>query len=1198
VLGWASATGLVALAALACRQWNSDRSHGRAALAGAFLALAATSLVSRAADLLGLPATFLAPVTIAAFELSGLCLLLFRSSFLPLSRLARVAAVAGVVASVLAVFVFGLPPLGVRPNVAQSATLALLVGVWTTCVAEPMVRFWRAAAGRPAVQRARLRALATAYAAILLVLLMAAGPQSVSTSRTVQLLSAVLGVAVVPLLYAGFDPPVWLRRLWRHREEDATRRGVRELVAFAEDERSMATRALEWGTRLVGAESGLVVADPGGILATLRLRDGDARELVTQIGALDRPRIVPLAHKSAFSAVVLPLQSSEASTALIVLAGPFTPLFGSDEVARLQEFAADVSVALDRVRQSLRHRSFLQAVSDMGEGLVITENGRAVYVNEAYAELTGYSIAELIALPTLLYLAPEESREELAARLANRIAGGEVPYQYEAELVRKDGRRVRVENAVRLLDGGGTTKIIAIVRDISERAQAQDALRASEARLQSIIDKALSAVVTMDAQGMITGWSTRAQTTFGWSYDEVVGRRLADTIVPVRYRAAHVRGLEHFLETGEGPVLGTVVEVSALHQDGHEFPVELAISPALSTGQEPFFVAFIRDVSERKHAEGIRAMQFAVTRVLGEAASLDEAAPDLLRIMAETLECEVGSLWLVNAGGGTVSMRHSWSAATLDGRAFANVSRAMPMTRGEGLPGRVWETAAPLAIANVSKDSNFPRAAAAGALDLRCAIGIPIFVDSEVTGVVEFFSRTIRRLDDDLLDIVTDLGRQIGQFIERRRAEAALRESMAQLAEVAATDPLTGVRNRREFERQLSTIPRRRFALLAIDVDNLKQVNDEFGHEAGDVLLRAVALTLASLIRGWDVVARVGGDEFAVLLLDADGADAAKTGERLRTAVHAISVPYGRAAISVGWASGPAGGDPHAIWRQADMDLYQAKRQGRDRVRGRHAGATQSVAHSDWAERVERTLIERSIAILYQPIVRLVDGRVVGHEALARPSGCGPSDSVEEFFAEAQRLGRVRDIDWLCRRKAVEGAVWPAPENWSLFINVRMVTLLDPVHGPDQLLLVLRAAGARPEQIVLELTEHEIVSDLDRLRLVLASYREHGFRFALDDVGDGHSTLELLAAANAEYIKIARSLTNTASRSGSRSAIHAAVAFAESSGATLLAEGLESDFAIQQMRDFGVALGQGWWLGRPGRLQHPRPAEIGVQLTS
>jgi len=141
--------------------------------------------------------------------------------------------------------------------------------------------------------------------------------------------------------------------------------------------------------------------------------------------------------------------------------------------------------------------------------------------------------------------------------------------------------------------------------------------------------------------------------------------------------------------------------------------------------------------------------------------------------------------------------------------------------------------------------------------------------------------------------------------------------------------------------------------------------------------------------------------------------------------------------------------------------------------------------------------------------------------------------------------------------------------------------LLDPLHDVDQLLLLLRRADAPPERVVLEIAEREIVSDFGRLRLVLSAYREHGVRFALDDVGEGHSTLELLAAASPEYLKIAKSLTTTATRSGSRAAIRAAVAFAGSAGGIVIAEGVENEFALEAMREHGVTLGQGFHLGRP-----------------
>ena len=244
---------------------------------------------------------------------------------------------------------------------------------------------------------------------------------------------------------------------------------------------------------------------------------------------------------------------------------------------------------------------------------------------------------------------------------------------------------------------------------------------------------------------------------------------------------------------------------------------------------------------------------------------------------------------------------------------------------------------------------------------------------------------------------------------------------------------------------------------------------------------------------------------------------------------------------------------------------------------------------SEWSARIDAILADGRANIVFQPIARLTDGSVVGHEALARPVDFGASDSVEDLFGEAHRTGRIRDLDWLCRRLAIAAVPWPVGGSWNLFLNVSAVPLLDPVHGVDQLILVLKAAGARADQVVLEITERELISDMDRVRDVLASYREQGFRFALDDVGEGHSTLELLAAAAPEYIKVARSLTMTAAHSSSRAAIRAAIAFAQVSGATVIAEGVENELAARQMMEMGVALGQGWWLGRPGPLDNLPP---------
>ena len=712
-----------------------------------------------------------------------------------------------------------------------------------------------------------------------------------------------------------------------------------------------------------------------------------------------------------------------------------------------------------------------------------------------------------------------------------------------------------------------------------------------ESRLKVIVDTALTALVTMDEAGCVVDWNPKAEETFGWSRHEAMGRPLSELIIPAGHREAHERGLRNYLATGVGPVLNRVLSVSAVRRDGTEFPVELAVSPAWRSGDHVLFIAFVRDLTAQRRIEGLRQMQFAVTRALNVGDQLDPVLMHVLDSVAHCLGFEAANVWLCDNAQTEASWRLGWADRSSPLAVFQALSGVTVMQAGAEIPGAVVAGGRPITVGDVSAFPGFARRAAAVRTGLRSAAAFPLIVGRRVSGVMEFLSQHSITLDEDQLAVMADLGAQVGQFVERMRAEDALRASLDRLGEIAATDPLTGLRNRREFERLLSTIPRRRFALLAVDVDNLKRVNDEFGHEAGDVVLRAVALTLSSVVRGWDVVARLGGDEFGAVLLDVDDAEAAEAAERVRSAMHSIAVPFGQARVSVGWAAAPAGADPHAIWRVADGHLFRAKRTGRDRSSGGKSSAsrlTHAPAGSRWSELVDDALSTRRLRTMFQPVVNLEDRRVIGHEALARPSGCSPRDSVSLFFSAAQRMGRTRDIDWVCRRLAVERAPWGVDQDWLLFINVSTMALLDPVHLVDQMLLLLRSAGGSPEQVVLEITETELVSDPDRLRLVLAAYREHGFRFAVDDVGEGHSTLELLAAAKPEFIKIARSLSTTASRSGSRAAIRAAVAFARDTDAAVLAEGIETDVIADQVMEMGVVLGQGFLLGEPTRAEAVR----------
>lgn len=545
-----------------------------------------------------------------------------------------------------------------------------------------------------------------------------------------------------------------------------------------------------------------------------------------------------------------------------------------DELVVAAARDADLSRVLGA--QADRYASLLNAMSDVGEGLVVTEGGKLVYCNDAYMAMTGYTDVELRQLPSLVALAPADRQAELGARLHARLAGGEAPLSYESQLVRKGGAVVDVETAVRLVSDEGVTRVIAVVRDVTERKRAQAALEDSE-----------------------------------------------------------------------------------------------------------------------------------------------------------------------------------------------------------------------------------------------------------------------------------------------RRAHAAARR-----------DPLTEVANRRSWDEEMTAAMRAArdaqtpLSVVLLDLDHFKEYNDDWGHQRGDDLLRAIATSWQEALRTDDLLARYGGDEFALMLRGSDADAAAAVVERLR------ATSLVQQAFSAGVACWDGLEAADQLMARADTALYQAKRAGFA------VGPASNAAVTGWAMQIPGLLAGGAIAAAYQPIARLDGQGVIGVEALARPLGTAAMGSVEDLFAAAKRLGFTRDLDWACRKAAVRGAAALSP-GLLLFVNVSIHALLDPLHDVDQMVLLLRWAGLSARQVVLEISERDHVTDPRRLGAVLRAYRDEGFRFALDDIGEGHSTLEVLATANPEFVKVARSLSVTAVDPGPQAVVRSLVAFCESSGAELIAEGLETDLHVQLMRRLGVRLGQGYALGAP-----------------
>ena len=397
-----------------------------------------------------------------------------------------------------------------------------------------------------------------------------------------------------------------------------------------------------------------------------------------------------------------------------------------------------------------------------GKGLTeyVLRTGQALLVTpEVQAELERQGEVELVGAPSIDWLG-------VPLKIGDRTIGVLVVQTYAPGV--RYGQR---ENEI--LQFVSTQVAMAI-----ERSHAEAELRTSESRLKAIIDAALDAVITMDGDGVIRSWSPQAERVFGWPASEAVGGRLSTTIVPPRYREAHERGLAHFLGTGEGPVLNQRIEITGLRRDGREIPVELTITP-VRLGGAWLFSAFVRDISERKQVERRRAAQYAVTRILAEATTLAEAGAGILRAIAESLDWQIGVLWILEREPDVLRCLELWHSPDVDLGEFERVTRKMTFVRDVGLPGHVWGSDGPIWHRDVTglRDSQFPRLPQATAAGVRGAFAFPIRSGTAITGVIEFFSRAPRDPDPDLLEMSAALGSQIGQFIERKRAEEALARS-------------------------------------------------------------------------------------------------------------------------------------------------------------------------------------------------------------------------------------------------------------------------------------------------------------------------------------------------------------------------------------------------------------------------------------
>ncbi|MGH7607737.1 MAG: PAS domain S-box protein, partial [Gemmatimonadales bacterium] len=229
------------------------------------------------------------------------------------------------------------------------------------------------------------------------------------------------------------------------------------------------------------------------------------------------------------------------------------------------------------------------------------ETLRFVAVNHAAITKYGYTRDEFLTM-TIADIRPPEDvpalRQAISRIALGRGDAGGGTWHHRT----KNGTVLDVDITSHVLTFAGRPAELVLAHDVTERIKVEETLRAGEEYARLIVERAYSAFISIDEAGAITGWNRKAEETFGWTAAEAMGRELAETVIPERYREAHRRGLQRFLETGEGPVLNRVIEIEAVRKDGAEFPVELTISP-IQFGPRRSFVAFVRDISERKRNE-------------------------------------------------------------------------------------------------------------------------------------------------------------------------------------------------------------------------------------------------------------------------------------------------------------------------------------------------------------------------------------------------------------------------------------------------------------------------------------------------------------------------------------------------------------------------------------------------------------------
>jgi diguanylate cyclase (GGDEF)-like protein/PAS domain S-box-containing protein len=770
--------------------------------------------------------------------------------------------------------------------------------------------------------------------------------------------------------------------------------------------------------------------------------------------------------------------------------------------------------------------------------------------------------------------------------------------ELQYRLQRPDGALIHLRQTMEPLNTGPEApprmRWFNTLQDVSEQVRAQQKLRESEGLNSAIIEASLDALVTIDESGRIVEFNPAAETTFGHSRGEVLGKPMAELIVPPRLRAAHHAGFERYLKTGLAPIFGKRLELEALRADGTEFPVELTVVP-IPGRSTPTFAGFVRDITERKLAEErikrlnrVYAVLSGINAAIVRIRQRQELFEEACRIAVEAGHFVMAWIGVVDHEAGLVDpVASAGDVRDFFERAPLAVLENRP--GGHGVSGRAIRSKAPVLSNDVKNDAQRLMHKELDERGINSLAILPLIVNDEAVGVLALYAADAGFFDDEEMRLLRELAGDVSFALDHI-------EKARQLDYVSYYDPLTELPNRTLFHERLklqledAAREHQRVALQILDVERFKTINDTLGRQAGDALLAELAkrLKLGAHRSSW--LARIGADHFAIVTPGVKTEqEVARHTERRSSETFAAPFTVAgtelRISVRIGTALFPNDGtDADTLLRNAEAAVKKAKATGE-----RYLFYTQEmsarIADKLSLENKLRQALEKDEFVLhYQPKVELERRRIVGLEALLRwrspERGLVPPI---EFIPLLEEIGLIIEVgSWALKRAALDHRGWVEaglnPPKVAVNVSAIQLRQRDFVRIVEQAII----DSAVPAGIDLEITESLIMEDIQASIEKLAAVRRLGLGIAIDDFGTGYSSLAYLARLPVETLKIDRSFIITMAQDPTTmTLVQTIIQLAHSLRLKVVAEGVETEDQANMLRLLRCDQMQGYLFSKP-----------------